>query len=488
MGCSGHIEFCAQEYQSDTSLRAARYAVDGDAASGWRIERDGSPYLELGPGYKLLRTECCGICSTDLDRHHLPFPLPQITGHEVVAHDAGGVRYVVEINASHATRGMPSDCPFCRQGLGIHCPERLVVGIHALPGGFGPWLLAPVEGAVPLPDSLPSERAVLVEPFAAALKAVTTLNLVSGDTVAVLGPRRLGMLIVAALAGHRRAHGLDFSILAISRHSRLLDLAARFGADRGQLATGDGSALPSGLAEVVIDSTGAPSGLALGARLARRELHVKSTHGQPAAGLENLTQLVVDELVLDRMPRSGAQGASALRRVAQQAGRYPLVVWLPATPPPDWLGAAAEVLRHDDSANALAEVERTVRDGELPRADVAVVDSARQTDAVIRPFTDSHRSVLRPGGEIWLHGFGTPAPRTGTLVNAVATRGLRITSSRCGNFRTAVAMLERDPELSTSIAGLVTHRFDADELERALAVARSPEAIKVVVTHRKPGS
>jgi threonine dehydrogenase-like Zn-dependent dehydrogenase len=41
---------------------------------------DGSEKISLGPGYSLIKVVYCGVCSTDLSREHLPFPLPQVTG------------------------------------------------------------------------------------------------------------------------------------------------------------------------------------------------------------------------------------------------------------------------------------------------------------------------------------------------------------------------------------------------------------------------
>ena len=41
-------------------------------------------------------------------------------------------------------------------------------------------------------------------------------------------------------------------------------------------------------------------------RLARREVHLKSTHGRPSAGLAKLTAFVVDELGLARLPSDAA--------------------------------------------------------------------------------------------------------------------------------------------------------------------------------------
>src|SRR6185436_5696335 len=121
-----------------------------------RVRRDDLPQLTLGPGYRLLRSRFCGICATDLARHRLPFPLPQVTGHEVVAETDDGALVGVEINASHAARELPRAewCGPCRRGLATHCEDRLVLGIHALPGGFAPWILAPTGALVPLPREL----------------------------------------------------------------------------------------------------------------------------------------------------------------------------------------------------------------------------------------------------------------------------------------------------------------------------------------------
>ena len=92
-------EFEAFEYGADQSFASARYRLEGDERQGWRVMRDGVEALALGPGYRALRTRVCGVCSTDLARHFLPFPLPQVIGHEVVAVDDHGRRFVVEINA-----------------------------------------------------------------------------------------------------------------------------------------------------------------------------------------------------------------------------------------------------------------------------------------------------------------------------------------------------------------------------------------------------
>jgi len=478
------IEFDALDYSADQRFAAARYLIDGDEASGWRVHRDGDLVLELGPGYRLLQTHQCGICSTDLARHFLPFPLPQVIGHEVIATDGEGRRYVVEINASHEARGVAHDCPFCRAGLATHCPERLVLGIHDLPGGFGPWILAPIKSCLVIPDSVPDSAAVLVEPFAAALHGVQQIAPRDRDCIAVLGPRRLGMLVVAALAGVRareRQAGRDFGIAAIARDPALLPMASSFGATQTHHLSPDAPALADHSFDVVVDTTGNPDGLTTAVRLAKREVHLKSTHGQPACGLQHLTELVVDELSIEPFPMDQREAHSGIwQRLA--IGERPRVAWLAVQDPPSWLEEIADVVR--GPAEALADHYAGLPSG-LPRADVAVVDTPLAADAAIRPHSGSEASLVRPRGAVLVHPDANV--RDSVLLQAVVGRGLRLTSSRCGDFRSALDLLASDSELRCIGDRLVTHHFVADDLEAAFRVAGSRACVKAVVTHGAGG-
>lgn len=481
------VDFEALEYQANGQFRPARYRFAGTPQAGWQVWRQGQPHLTLGPGYRLLKTVACGVCSTDLDRHFLPFALPQITGHELVALDEHGQRYVVEINASHAARAVAHDCPFCRAGLPTHCPERLVLGIDTLAGGFGPYVLAPVEAALPLPEAIPTDTAVLIEPLAAALHAVQRLAPRSGQTVAVLGPRRLGLLVIAALASYARHQDLNLDILALSRHEALLARARECGATRGLRVQGAGDALPDGLAEIVIDTTGHPSGLELALRLARREVHLKTTCGQPSAGLTHLTELVVDELGLaplsaDLVPRAQDLAQSTVAGI--DAGRPPLVAWLSQQPPPTPATSQSgpvRLLHAESPREALARLESGDLGHPLRRADAAVVDSPAAVDAVIRPDAARQIALVRPRGQILIHPAANPGDST--LLQAVARRGLRLSSSRCGDFRPVLALMQQDPRLLTLGQKLITHRLGAACLAEAFAMARASQSIKVLVEH-----
>jgi threonine dehydrogenase-like Zn-dependent dehydrogenase len=467
------IAFTASEYQADGSVRQTAYAFHGSPDDGWEIVRDGKLHLGVGRGFRALRVSHCGVCATDLARRQLPFPLPQVTGHEVVALDDHGRAVVVEINASHAARGLRDRgwCPHCTSGLATHCPERRVLGIHDLPGGFGGWVLAPVDGVVPVPAGVEPLTATFAEPFAAALHAVTSLSPLDGERVAVVGPRRLGGLVIAALAAWRAATRRRFAIVAVVRRADAGVVARALGAD-DVMDVRDAQRAPDSV-EVAIDTSGTPDGTALAVSLATRDIHVKSTSGTPALGLAHATALVVDELTLvpwDRelVPRRG---------LPSPAGRTAAVVGdVPAEVRRALERRGLSVVAGDDPSALAAGL---ARDPQVPLggADVALVTSLAAVDAAIRPRRGVEHGLVRARGTIGVVDVGQP--RDG-LIGAILGKGLRLTASRCGDLRQAVAYLAAHPSLG---ARLVTAVVPAERLATALGSAASPASWKVVVSH-----
>jgi len=448
------VAFVAQEYHADGALRPARYEIEGAEATGWRIRRDGAPHLDFGPGYRVLRASHCGVCATDLARRHLPFPLPQVTGHEVVALGDGGRPVVVEINASHAARGLVTDCPWCGLEMGSHCPDRRVLGIHDLPGGFSPWILAPRAAIHAVPPAIDPLTATLVEPFAAALAAVRMATRVPRRRIAVLGPRRLGSLVVAALAAWRRRAGAGYEILALARRPELRALATACGADDAR----DPDALHEPIADVVVDTTGSPAGFARALALASGEVHLKTTCGEPSCGLAHATAMVVDEIAL--VPLRDDLAAPF------DGPRLATAVVLPGAPRD--LRPAGLRLLSEREAPALP----------LGGADVVVAGSLAEVDAAVRPRADRERGLVRPRGIVVLADTGQTRD---ALTAAVLDRGISVTTSRCGDFATALDVL---PDVGTDLAPrLVSNVMASSRLADAFATAAHPSAIKVVVTH-----
>eukprot|EP00667_Euglena_gracilis_P007802 EG_transcript_7886 len=508
--------FTVPEYQPDGTFAPATYEFAGATPTGWAVTRNGAVQQRLGPGYRLLRTESCTVCSTDLARRFLPYPLPAITGHEILARDEADQLLVVEINASHAARGLPTaaECAFCRLGIPSHCPQRITTGINCLPGGFAPWLLAPVAACVPVPKSVDSLAACLTEPLAAALQGVEATAPVSGESVAVVGPRRLGMLLLVALHGYRKQRGLTFTITAVGRHAALLDLAKKVGADEVVNTQDTPAESLTQAFDVVYDTTGKPEGLELCLRLARRVLHLKSTNGMPVLGMAQLSNAVVEELAL--LPfstetlkfdwpgeRSGEPPSSRTRFDTARTNRN---VYASPTVPP----AVREVIQRSgrevhtgdlpefsrrfmvydrthptvEGGAAAAAEEPRFEDWLLPRFDLAVVTTLAEADAVIRPLPGEELAAIRPRGAILL--VDGLAPDASPLFDAVAHRGLEVHTSRCGDFQRALELLDANPALQATMRAMVTHHYPLADIAEAFAVAAdSSQSIKVLV-HTAP--
>lgn len=439
------LSFEAMAMRRDGSIAPVRQRFL-ETPGGFVVERPELPPLELGPGYRLLESLACGVCATDLARSHLPFDLPQVLGHEVLARDPEGRRVVVEINASCLARRLTEPCGLCRAGRPTHCERRLTLGIDGLPGGFGPFILAPEGAILPVPDEIDDETAILLEPFAAALHAVDRSGARGAEDIVVLGPRRLGMLLIAALAARRREGLVAGRIRALVRRPELGELALELGADRFDLVGRDRPAA----ADLVFDTSGNPEALGLALDLARRELHLKSTHGRGAGGLEGLTALVVDELELGRLDEELRLPPAATGIVLIEEGR-------------------ARGLDAGDLAD-LAAARPALGRRAVVRDDAAI-------DRVIRPLPAIERALVAPGSRILLD----PAGRFGSEVARAVLAGLVVGSSRCGDFARALALLRRDPELRRLGRRLVNQRRPRSELAEALRLAASPEALKVMV-------
>jgi threonine dehydrogenase-like Zn-dependent dehydrogenase len=211
---------------------------------------------------------------------------PFVPGHEVVADTAGGRRAVVEPVLGCEARGIEPPCRACAEGRRRQC-EHLTGG-HIAPGlqtGYcrdtgGGWSLAFVAHQSQLhyvPEDLPDEAAVLVEPAACAVHAALC-SLPAGrrpaeESVAVvIGAGTLGLCALAAIARWRE----DLTrVIAVAKYPHQRELAEKLGATTvafpGELrravrrATGswilDNGQLSGGV-PLVIDCVGTASSLA----------------------------------------------------------------------------------------------------------------------------------------------------------------------------------------------------------------------------------
>lgn len=239
-------------------------------------------------GFARLRLRLAGLCNTDLELLRGYYGFAGTPGHEFVAdviesdaRDLAGKRVVGEINVACRR------CVWCKRGLARHCPTRTVLGIVRHPGAFADELLLPDANLHVVPDAIPDEAAVFVEPLAAACEILDQVRVKRGERVCVLGDGKLGLLIAQVLV----ARGLD--VLHVGRH-------------RAKLAHSKGAGARIALAEtkwrerfpLVVEATGSSKGLARAVELVepRGTIVMKSTvHGAVAL---DTAPVIVNEVTL----------------------------------------------------------------------------------------------------------------------------------------------------------------------------------------------
>jgi alcohol dehydrogenase len=298
-----------------------------------RVELRRQPLPRVPKGFARIRLLAAGICSTDLELQRGYYGFRGTPGHEFVgevteAEDATwiGERVAGEINLACG------HCEWCARGLGRHCPTRTVLGIVKHPGAFREFLTLPIRNLRRVPQSIPTEHAVFIEPVAAACEILDQVKIPKHASVAVLGDGKLGLLIAQVL----NAHGAQ--VCLFGRHPEKLRIVEDAGVSTELVK----SNLPERSFPFVVDATGSPDGLrsAIAMTIPRGTVIMKSTvHGlvpidtapaivnevtlvgsrcgrfEPAikllaSGKVRVANLISDEFPLDRAPEAFARAAT----------------------------------------------------------------------------------------------------------------------------------------------------------------------------------
>jgi len=244
------------------------------------------PLSAPAEGEVLVRVLRAGICETDLQLLQGYMNFRGVPGHEFVGvAESGsyrGRRVVGEINCSCG------ECEFCREGLGNHCPRRSVLGILNREGAFAEYLTLPQKNLHPVPDDVSTDEAVFTEPLAAAFQIPAQLPLDASRRVVILGDGRLGNLCAQVIAR------LGCRLTVVGKHAEKLALLRTLGIETALLADAD----PDRSADVVVDCTGAASGLEAALRFVRPRgtVVLKTT----VAGAQStwLAPIVIDEITV----------------------------------------------------------------------------------------------------------------------------------------------------------------------------------------------
>jgi len=246
------------------------------------------PQPQRPQGFATIRLLLGGICNTDLELQRGYYGFAGTPGHEfvgeVVAADTQslvGKRVVGEINLNCG------NCSWCARGLGRHCPARTVLGIVQHPGAFQEFLTLPERNLHVVPDSIPDEAAVFIEPLAAACEILDQVPLSPGDEIAVLCDGKLGLLIAQVL----HAHGCR--VRQFGKHANKLQISRSRGIETAAAGTEPAKAF-----RYVVDATGSPGGLRTAVHMAepRGTVILKSTiHGEVPI---DTAPVIVDEITL----------------------------------------------------------------------------------------------------------------------------------------------------------------------------------------------
>jgi len=179
----------------------------------------------------LVSIKACGICGSDLNIFHRDPPVPMYwAGHEisgVVAELGPGVRGLKRGARVCLSPLVPCmRCRPCRSGRDNLCENSTFVSFNR-PGGFADMVALSASNVFEIPEGMGFTEAVLVEPFADALHAISVAGRMAGKRALVIGCGTLGLLTVKALC----LEGAS-SVSVLGRYPYQREHALSMGADR----------------------------------------------------------------------------------------------------------------------------------------------------------------------------------------------------------------------------------------------------------------
>lgn len=202
------------------------------------------PVPDCGPDEMIIKSEGSGICAGDLKNYQgasmywggdgmvgICRP-PFIPGHEFVGRIAGVGENVVDFKVGDrvvAEQIVPCGyCRFCKTGKYWMCKNRGGFGFYKeLNGGMGEYVRFPKETHVfKIPEDMPFEKALLVEPYACAKHAVDRAQICCEDVVVISGAGTLGLAMVT----YARMKN-PTKLIVLDLNEKRLAKAKEFGAD-----------------------------------------------------------------------------------------------------------------------------------------------------------------------------------------------------------------------------------------------------------------
>jgi threonine dehydrogenase-like Zn-dependent dehydrogenase len=198
-----------------------------------RMELRRLPDPELREGDALLRVSAAGICGSDIHGflgHSERRGPGLVMGHEAVATIAEVHPGVSGWRAGQRVSFNPlvscGACPACLEGRQNVCERWRVFGMDDLHGTYAELVAVPARQLRALPESLPEEEAILVEPMAVVVHAFRIARAEPLGALVVVGAGPIGSLALALA----RLRGFA-QVLVIDVNAARLEAARRLGAD-----------------------------------------------------------------------------------------------------------------------------------------------------------------------------------------------------------------------------------------------------------------
>lgn len=218
-------------------------AVIAYAPEDYRFEEVNTPTIENSKEI-IVRVEACGICAGDIkayrgapsfwgDGIQPPYiKAPMIPGHEFIGHivEKGDSVTDYEIGDRVISEQIVPcwDCRFCNKGQYWMCEKHDLYGFqNNVNGGMAEYMKFTKEAInYKVPEELPLEKAILIEPYACSLHAVQRANIQLGDVVVLSGAGTLGL----GMIGAAKKSGAE-TLVVLDMKDERLNIAKKFGAD-----------------------------------------------------------------------------------------------------------------------------------------------------------------------------------------------------------------------------------------------------------------
>ncbi|MFD2210851.1 alcohol dehydrogenase catalytic domain-containing protein [Virgibacillus halophilus] len=236
-------ETMEKNVKQDIAMPKTMKAVVAYAPGDYRYEEVATPKLEDDQEI-IIKVEGCGICAGDIkayggapsfwgDEKQPPYiKAPMIPGHEFIGRVVKKGNAVTEFEIGDrviSEQIVPCwDCRFCKRGQYWMCEKHDLYGFqNNVNGGMAEYMKFTKEAInYKVPEDLPLEQAILIEPYACSMHAVQRAQIQLGDFVVLSGAGTLGL----GMVGAAKRSGAGTLVVLDLKEDRL-ELAKKFGAD-----------------------------------------------------------------------------------------------------------------------------------------------------------------------------------------------------------------------------------------------------------------